>query len=370
MFVLSRDILFTTMKRKPFLILNKEINLLHIASAIIIFAGLSLLLWFFIQSRNGHDPSDNIVEETPEENQVVCAGYRVIDGICVLTEEEINPKLVVVMIENHLDARPQSGLARAAVVYEAPVEANYSRFMAIFPVTENIGKVGPVRSARPYYLDWVREYGMPMYMHVGGSDDALTELKNGKYFDFNEFYRGNYFWRSRDRFAPHNAYTSSENWNKGWEDYGKETYLPGDESWKFGEISPCTATCTMHIVASFLPPVYQAEWKYSTTTEKYFRHQLKKPHVDQDGTQILADTLVVQRVQTQVLDQIGRIEMDTIGSGEAIVFTKGNMTKGTWKKTVQNAKTRFFDSSNNEIPFTPGKIWIEVVNQVGSVEYE
>ncbi|HRH23894.1 MAG TPA: DUF3048 domain-containing protein [Candidatus Magasanikbacteria bacterium] len=355
------------MKHPQFFIGKKEITALHIASGALIVSGIALLAWFFVHA-NYRTSAWTDEEFVPQEAAVVCTP-RVIDGECVTPGHE-KPKLMAVMIENHLDARPQSGLSRAAVVYEAPVEGNYSRFMAIFPIYEEVGKVGPVRSARPYFLDWAREFGKPMYMHVGGSPDALQELRSSAYFDFNEFSRGSYFWRSRDRYAPHNVYTSSEEWTRGWEDFGSDAFPFSEESWLYEEVVPCTTTCTTSIIASFAPPVYQAEWRYSTTTEKYTRYQLKKPHVDQDGTQISANTVVVQYVQTKVLDAELRIEMDTVGSGKAVVFTKGNKVEGTWKKTNRDSKTRFYDSSGAEIPFTPGKIWIEAVNQVGDAEWK
>lgn len=358
------------MKHIKFFIGKQEIRLLHIASGLFFLAGVGLFIWFFLQSNYQSNSFTTEDITPPEKAKPVCVYHRILDGVCVTSTEEVQPKLVVVMIENHLDARPQSGLSKASVVYEAPVEANYSRFMALFPVTDVVAKAGPVRSARPYYLDWVSEYGEPLYMHVGGSADALDKLKRGNYFDFNEFWRGDYFWRSKDRYAPHNAYTSSENWNNAWKDYGKDTYSVSDESWLFGDVAPCTVNCATQIIASFLPPIYEAEWKYSSSTEKYLRYQLNKPHVDQDGTQISADTLVVQHVQTTVLDEVGRIEMDTIGSGKVLVFTKGNVVEGIWKKTTRSAKTRFYDASGKEISFTSGKIWIEVVNDRGEVEYK
>ncbi len=355
-------------KNIQFFIRKKEITILHIASAALIVSGIILLVWFFARANywTSHFFDDTVF--VSDEVSTPCVP-RILDGVCVSAEEK-KPRLVAVMIENHLDARPQSGLSKASIVYEAPVEANYSRFMAVFPIDADVPKAGPVRSARPYFLDWVREFGIPMYMHVGGSADALDILKNGNYFDFNEFWRGNYFWRSTDRYAPHNSYTSSENWTKGWEDFGKDTYTMSDESWVFGDVTSCTIDCAELIVVSFLPPIYQAEWRYSSSTEKYLRYQLKKPHVDQDGTQIGADTIVVQYVETKVLDAELRIEMDTIGSGEARVFTKGNVVEGVWKKTSGDSKTRFYDSNGVEIPFTAGKIWIEVVNQLGDVEYK
>ncbi len=356
----------------PFVIGKKEITIIHIASAAFVAAGIILLSWFFVQAHYQSSYFGGDSEIVSEQARVMCAP-RLIDGRCVSPGEE-NPKLVAVMIENHLDARPQSGLSKASVVYEAPVEANYSRFMALFPIDTVVSKVGPVRSARPYFLDWLREFGVPMYMHVGGSPDALESLywgmKDGVYFDFNEFYKGDYFWRSTDRYAPHNTYTSSEQWTQGWQDFGEKYHTDLIESWNYTEVVPCSAGCVTSIIVSFLPPVYEAEWRYVTSTEKYMRYQLKKSHVDQDGTQISADTIVVQRVETRVLDSELRIEMDTIGEGHATAFAKGNMVEGTWKKSSRESKTRFYDKTGVEIPFTSGKIWIEVVNQVGGVEYK
>lgn len=355
------------MKKISFNIGTQEITFLHIASGIFVIAGVTLLGWFFVHANRMISPA-TFEEDVPDEVQVLCSP-RLLDGVCV-APEETKPALYAVMIENHLDARPQSGLARAAVVYEAPVEANYSRFMALIPHGSDISKIGPVRSARPYFLDWVSEYGKPMYIHVGGSPDALAKLKSSNYFDFNEFYRGNYFWRSRDRYAPHNVYTSSELLNQGSEEYGNASSTIPDTTWNYAKVEPCTSACVTTITASFLPPVYEAVWTYSTSTEMYSRYQLGKPHVDQDGTQISADTIVVQRVVSRVLDSELRIEMETIGEGEAIVFTKGTKVEGKWIKSSREGKTRFYDNRGNEIPFTPGKIWIEVINQVGDLEYK
>src|SRR5690606_23920743 len=134
-------------------------------------------------------------------------------------ERSRSPRTVGIMIENHYDARPLSGLADASVVYEAPVEGNYTRFLAVFPEDAEVQKIGPVRSARTYYLDWVSEYPDMLYMHVGGSPDALEKIKTHGIFDFNEFYRGWYYWRDSGRYAPHNVYTSSALFQKAMDEY-------------------------------------------------------------------------------------------------------------------------------------------------------
>ncbi|MFA6427113.1 MAG: DUF3048 domain-containing protein [Candidatus Magasanikbacteria bacterium] len=310
-----------------------------------------------------------------------CKFQRMLDGVCVDSQDKVNPKLVAVMIENHPDARPQSGLSQASIVYEAPVESNYTRFMAIYPVgAEGAGrdlpvlsKVGPVRSARPYYLDWVSEHDNIMYMHCGGSPDALEVIDEYGIFDFNEFYKGGYFWRSQDRYAPHNVYTSSELWNKGWEDYG-EVGLGNQKLdvtstvWKFEEREKCTTDCVSEFTVSFLPPTYEATWKFNSSTDKYERYQSGMPHADQDGTLITADNVVVIYVKTKVLDSIGRIDMETIGEGEAVVFRDGYQIPAQWYKGSKEEKLQLRDVDFHEMIYKPGKTWVEVVNQLGKVE--
>lgn len=346
--------------------------------AIILFFGtlvlISIFFWGYSVQKNsdvvfeGNDHSGNNLDNS------ACQFPRLLDGVCVDSADKTNPELVAVMIENHVDARPQSGLDKASIVYEAPVEANYTRFMAIFPVTTEVSKVGPVRSARPYYLNWLREYGKDiMYMHVGGSPDALDIIKaDSSIFNFDQFFNGPYFWRSTDRYAPHNVYTSSANWTKAWEDKGLKENTDF-KSWSFRDIGNCEGegeNCVNKITVSYLPPAYEAIWKYNSSTRKYARYQMEGRHLDQDGTAIEADTVIVQKVSSTVLDDYGRIKVDTIGSGEAIVFQNGHKEEGEWRKDSVNGRTEWYGPNGQPIPLKPGKIWVEVVNQRGGAEWE
>jgi len=130
----------------------------------------------------------------------------------------------------------------------------------------------------------------------------------------------------------------------------------------------CKTDCVENILVNFSAEGFLAQWKYNSSTTQYQRYELKKPHLDQDGSPILADTIIVQHVQTTVLDEVGRLKMDTIGEGKAIVFTKGNVVEGTWKKENATARTKWYNNGN-EIVLSPGKIWIEVVNERTRVEY-
>lgn len=112
------------------------------------------------------------------------------------------------IIENSQAARPQSGLYAADMVFETLAEGGIPRFIALYQ-SEDSQKIGPIRSARPYFIDITREYNLP-FAHCGGSEEALQAINRDKLMGMNEFYNGSFFWRDKERIAPHNLYTSSE----------------------------------------------------------------------------------------------------------------------------------------------------------------
>ncbi len=144
-----------------------------------------------------------------------------LNGIGVEKIEDESPKVAGIMLDGHFDALPIKGVNEAAIIYEAPMEGVTTRFLAIYPAGQNIAEVGPVRSARPYFLDWLAEYGDALYMHCGGSPEALDLIQERKIFDANEFYWGGYYWRDHSRTAPYNLFTASRQWNSIFEKYGE-----------------------------------------------------------------------------------------------------------------------------------------------------
>lgn len=336
------------------------------AFGLLVLVGIVFWLW------NGQETRRYEREESAEEsmNVVDCEYRSTLNGACVASAVAAHQPVVAVMIENHVAARPQSGLAAAEIVYEAPVEGNYSRFMALYPLDASVVKAGPVRSARPYFLDWLAEWPRPLYAHVGGSPDALDLIVDRTVFDLNEMTRGWYFWRSTDRSAPHNTYISSDLWQKAWVDYKGGTE-PARTSWKFSTNSEwCKIDCVNNLKVDFLPPSYAAEWRYSTSTGRYGRWQIEGKHADQDGVHIMADTIVVQKVQEKVLDAVGRLGLATIGEGEAMVFSRGGVQVGRWRKSSLAAQTEWIDANGAPMTLAPGKIWIELVPQNGRATYE
>ena len=331
--------------------------------------GIVILLFTFVPFGRDTGGARGIISLPEKMSEASCDHQRILDGVCVENAEDINPKLIAVMIENHFESWPPSSLANARVVYEAPVEGNISRFLVLYTEDQEIDKAGPIRSVRPYYLDWLAEYGTPLYIHVGGSNAALERIKTDGVNDLSEMFRGWYFWRDNNRFAPHNAYSSSDLWLDALAVYSESYADDRYDGWLFDEVDACEENCVTSIEVVFSGLTYTAGWEYNSSTESYFRTQAGDPHFDSDSMQIVADTVIVQYVDTTVLDGVGRLGMETIGTGQSMVFQKGFAVPGEWRKESVAGRTRFFAESGDEVVLNSGKIWIEVINR-DAVEFE
>ena len=279
----------------------------------------------------------------------------VLDGLPVASAEKIDPSVVGVMVDNHPDARPQSGLLAAKIVYEAPAEGGITRYFAVFDSAQDILKVGPVRSARPYFIDWLKEYD-GLYMHCGGSPEALDILKNRSIFDLNEMFNGVYYWRDENRTAPHNLYTNSEKWNKALSAHPEEKKI-FNSAWKFGDASTSSLEIVKNITIEYTSD-YMVGWRYDENQKVYSRF-INDTMLLEDGVVLTANDIVIQYVKSRVVDDYGRKEITTDGQGDMRLLRDGIMVRGIWKK--ENGRTRFYDSSGQELNLKPGKIWIQIV---------
>jgi len=289
---------------------------------------------------------------------------RAIDGVYV-ANDQANYYPVAVMIENLVVSRPPSNLSKANLVYEVLVEGGITRFLAIYagqlaPTAE----IGPIRSARPYYLDWVAEY-KALYMHAGGSPQSMADIRKYDIFDLDQFYNSQYYWRDQERLeemaSEHTLYSSGELMAYALRD--KEVAANGDyEVWKFKDDTQLTERPIGDKVVTidFSSFNYKAEYKYDREKNDYLRYQAGEIHKDRDDSEIRAKNVVVQKVKTYLVDQ-ERLGMDVIGEGEAIIFIDGLATVGTWEKKSREGRTIFYDASGNEIEFNAGPIWIDVV---------
>jgi hypothetical protein len=307
---------------------------------------------------------------------------------------------LAVMIENHLESRPQSGLSDSDIIYEAVAEGGITRFMALFycqaAAYESI--IGPIRSARTYFLDWASEYNFPLYTHVGGANtpgraNALGQIVDYGWSgenDLNQFSIGfPTFWRDYERLGrtvatEHTMYSTTEKlWaigeKRGYTDLDPEENQWADDfqPWKFVKQEPAFADRgeVNHVSYNFWDdPNYQVDWQYNQETNLYQRLNGGKPHRDLNTDQQLTAKNIVIQFATERRANDGypgnvHLLYGTIGKGKALIFKDGQVIKGSWSKPKRLARTIFADDQGREIKFNPGRIWISVLPVNTEVNY-
>ncbi len=321
----------------------------------------------------GGTDDDQVTTNTANTNEAILVDGvpRAIDGVMV-PANRARTNTYAVMIENIAESRPPSGLNKASVVYEALAEGGITRFLALFPVGDEITEIGPVRSARKYYITYAEEY-RPLYIHAGGSPNALEYLKSSttNVIDFNQFRHGPNFWREKTRRAPHNLYTSTELLLRGLRDVAPDVQ-PTFTPWTFKDepsVSSLPAT-TKDIVINYSSFNYKTTFKYDRGQNQYVRYQGDTEHVTKDGGKIQPKNIVVLFVKTGLLDgDKQRLDMETIGEGKLLMFRDGTAITGTWKKPSAAERTKFLDANGEELALNPGMTWVSVVPTDRTVEY-
>jgi len=333
---------------------------------VLVVLGLSAGGYYLYAQR--HKPTKKVV--STQTKAVVVAPTTVASP---LTGVQVAPALakratVGVMIENSPDARPQSGLMEAGVVYEAVAEGGITRFLALFQET-NPASVGPIRSSRPYYLDWLLPFDAS-YAHVGGSPEALQQIKDLHVKDLDQFVNGSSYDRITTRYAPHNVYTSIDRLyslaqSKG---YTTSTFTGFARKTKESPVATPTAKTVDFTISG---PLFNAHYDYDATTNSYLRSEGGKPHMDLTSGKQLAPKVVIGLVVPSTLEADGtHSSYATTGSGTMYVFQDGTVTQGTWKKDSRTAQFTFTDSTGQTLKLNPGQTWISVVNATTDVAYK
>lgn len=287
------------------------------------------------------------------------------------TKEAAERRPFAVMIENSIAARPQSGLDQADVVYEALAEGGITRMMAIYACSgDNASSIGPVRSARSYFVDWVEGWEA-IYAHAGGSPDALSLIDEDEILDLQNFGDGIYFWRSRDRSSPHNLYTSYEGLKGFAEKLGYD--LEGDykELTFKDDIAVPERPEGQEIVVNFSSYNYRVGWVYQKTSNSYLRYLAQEADRDLvSDKQIIAKTIIVMRIKQNLMNNNSqRLYMDTTGSGQALIFQDGQVIEGSWEKKFKGDRETFYDQNGEEMALNRGQIWIEIVKPETKIDY-
>lgn len=303
-----------------------------------------------------------------------------------------------VMIENHTDSRPQSGLSSADIVYEAVAEGGITRFLAIF-YCKDATPIGPVRSARIYFLETLQEYGNnPLYAHVGGANtsgpaDALGEIQDlgwDQYNDLNQFgVPFPYYYRDYERLpnvaTEHTMYAAT---NKLWEfAKNKRKLTKVDEkgkawdtnfvSWKFKDNAPTAQRGLTNKISFYFWQQFGAfnvQWNYDIQTNTYKRVNGGNPHLDKDtGKQIAVKNVVIvlasESAANDGYENGQHLLYDLTGTGDGYLFQNGQAVKITWKKNSPESRMKFYDPSGQEISFVRGQIWVEIVPTGNKITY-
>lgn len=321
---------------------------------------------FMLLGNNTEEPAKPVVKQsvTPEPAKPTTVAST-LTGVQV--DPAVNERHVTaVMIENSLDARPQAGLNDAGVVFEAIAEGGITRFMTLFQDVEP-DYVGPVRSVRPYYVQWLNGFDAAV-AHVGGSADALAMLRNGKGKDLDQFFNPGPYGRVSSRYAPHNMYTSIPKLNdletsKGWT---KSNYTPIPRNLTE---SPSKAPDVKQIDFNVSGAVYNPHYDYDQASNSYKRSEGGKPHTDEKSGAQLMPKVVVGLVMPQGRNGI-YTTYQTIGSGDAFVFQNGTLNKGTWHKSANGSNFTFTDAAGKELKLNPGQTWFTVVGGSDRVTFK
>lgn len=287
----------------------------------------------------------------------------------LLTGEAEDTRIACVMVENSSDAWPLSGVEDAFFVVEAPVEGGIPRFMACYTEANEVEKIGPVRSARPYYISWAEGFGA-LYGHVGGSPEALQRLGATRNLTtLNEYSNGSSYWRDTTRSAPHNAYTSTELlWSAA-----TRLSVPAGKSpaWKYGEegVWESEENCKNITLSWGSAPSYNVTWDCDAASKSYIRLQGTSVAASSDGDTYDAQNVVIMEADMRVVDEVGRRALTTEGMGNAIVCSLGICQDALWSKEGVDKPLQFFNTYPDEpIIFSPGTTWIEVVDDLEKVQ--
>ena len=271
--------------------------------------------------------------------------------------------IVGVVIENHPDARPQSGLGDAGVVYEANAEGGITRFEAFF-LDKIPAIMGPVRSVRTYFVDWALEFNAPL-AHAGGNADALDLIGPLHMKDMNALsFAADGFYRTTDRYAPHNLYTNTAKLTALMQRLGfwvPSNFTPSPR--KADTPSQNPEHPNIHINFSYSG--YQVDYKYDPSTNDYARFMAGAPHIDRNtGAQIHVKNVVVEMMPTSYgTTRIGEqtVIMQTVGTGQGWVFRDGQAIPITWSKTSHTDRTKLIGADGKDVPLDAGNTWYAIV---------
>ena len=338
---------------------NKGIKILILVLIILIIVAGGVMAYKIIKDKDKNQIVQEVSENNEEENVLVTEVEK--------KEVQIykgNDRPIAVMIDNHNGAWPQAGLNDTYLVYEAIVEGGETRLMALFK-GKNLDKIGPVRSARHYFIDYAMENDA-IYVHFGWSPLAQSDIKKYSIDNINGIVESSStFWRVKDKYQPHNAVTSTEAILKSAKSKGYKT-VSNKESvlnyvTKEVTLDEGISAQTVTIPHSSLQTV---KYEYDEENQMYKRYARNKVQTDWDtGNDVTTKNIIIEFCDNYTLEgeeSTGRQGIKNIGTYNGYYITNGRAIKIKCIKEARNLQTRYEDLEGNEIEVNDGRTWINI----------
>ena len=305
-----------------------------------------------VDPANADDPA--LVEEPVVTYQAPFSGEQL--------EQQVTNRPVLVTINNQVEARPQSGLSSADVVYEMLSEGDVTRLLALFQ-SEIPESVGPIRSARSYFID-VAQGLDAFYIAHGYSPEAKSMLENRVVDNINGMaYDGSLFIRSKDRVAPHNSYMPGDNIEKSMETVGASTlyskkvsysFYNEQESVKIGE-----SATTVNVKYSYMDS-FNSTYKFSESTGTYERSNGNSVTTDLlTGEPLTIANVLFLDMQHNIVDSDGRRDIDITSGGVAYVAQQGGIRQVEWAN--KDGLLVAIEADGSPVKLVPGLTWVHFV---------
>lgn len=285
---------------------------------------------------------------------------------------------IAVMMGNDINGAPQSGITNAGVIYEAPVEGNITRLMGIFEDYDNLEKIGSVRSCRDYYIFYANEFDA-IYSHYGQAAYALPYLEQHSIDNLNGLTLGETaYFRTSDRQAPHNAYTSPQYLQNGINTLGyrqeyKDEYQGHYVFAPDGTENTLDAGITANVVHLDNFTDNHPWFEYDAESKEYKRFQFGGAHVDElTNEQLAFDNIILQYSAYKPYDANGYLNVDVMSGGNGKFITRGKAVDIRWEKDSPWGITHYYDANEQEIFLNPGTTWVAIVqnDRIDSVTYQ
>lgn len=332
----------------------------------------------FLGCGNGEDPKEekedtkdekgiNDVKEEKEEEKAIACHY------CGMFEDEaeeyeIYERPFIITLGNTSSERPQAGVNDACIIYELMVEGDKTRLLALFN-KEVPGDIGNIRSARLDFIPLVLENDA-YYVHIGGHQPALNKIHDIGVASIDEFRNAIPFTRVEHKSPPDDAYVELDALKEtadsiGYRDEGeREEFMEFDRDNEFSgeEAKEVQITYGTYNIVNY---------EYQEDDKVYLRSVNGDYHRDESNEEkIEATNILIQYADTRVMDDVGRKDIDVVGSGEGKYISKGKVKPITWEKVDKESPTRFYNEEGEEITLTPGQTWINLVPGRDDVEVE